>query len=213
AHGHNQWLPDPAAPGFLLAGLWRDADMTSGGRWHAAIVIGLVEGHAVFYAQWHDAPHANDPNLTARHAIAVVLDGDGYLAGHAYFIYDNISDPAQMVAQGYSIGIEDKLGLRGATHAYAPCCDDPHPPQGYPPVAGTTLHLGPVLFGENNDYWRSFSFAATVSGQAPETIVNTATATSSSGDPVLAHAWSSHYLYVRWQTFMPVLPAPAGAGP
>ncbi|MGH2537475.1 MAG: hypothetical protein ACRDHL_08790, partial [Candidatus Promineifilaceae bacterium] len=121
AHGHNQWLPDPAAPGFPLAGLWRDADMTSGGRWHAAIVIGLVEGHAVFYAQWHDAPHANDPNLTARHAIAVVLDGDGYLAGHGFFVYDNISDPAQMVVQGYSIGIEDKLGLRGGTHAYAPC--------------------------------------------------------------------------------------------
>ena len=37
-----------------------------------------------------------------------------------FFIYDNISDPAQTVAQGYTIGIEDKLGVRGVTYAYAP---------------------------------------------------------------------------------------------
>lgn len=27
-HGHNQWLPDATAPGFVLAGLWRDVDLT-----------------------------------------------------------------------------------------------------------------------------------------------------------------------------------------
>ncbi|MCZ7672409.1 MAG: hypothetical protein M5U34_37420 [Chloroflexi bacterium] len=120
---------------------------------HAAIISGLVEGYDVFYAQWHDVPAANDPDLTVRHAIAVLLNGDAStelpvqgMAGHAFFIYDNISDPAQMVAQGYTIGIGDKLGERGNTYAYAPCCDDPQPPQGYPPTTGTTLHLRLVLF-------------------------------------------------------------------
>ncbi len=207
--GHNQWLPDASPPGHLLAGLWRDADMGGGdtatnGRWHAAIISGLVEGHDVFYAQWHDAPHASDSDLTARHAIAIVLDGNGALAGHAFFIYDNISDPAQTIAQGYTIGIEDKLGTRGVTYAYAPCCSDSQPPQGYPPTAGTTLHLRPVLFGEDNDYHRTFSYQAIVNGQVPETIVNTAVAASSSPDPALAHTWATHYLYVRQQLYFPL---------
>ena len=204
-HGHNQWLPDATAPGFVLAGLWRDVDLTNSGRWHAAIISGLVQGHDVFYAQWHDAPHAIDPDLTARHAIAVLLNGDGSMAGHAFFIYDNISDPAQIVAQGYTIGIEDKLGVRGVTYAYAPCCGDPQPPQGYPPATGTTLHLRPVLFGAAHDYQHTFSYEAVVNGQVPETITNTAVATSSSDDPALAHVWSTHYLYVRLQTYLPLL--------
>lgn len=204
-HGHNQWLPDAATPDFVLAGLWRDVDLTNSGRWHAAIISGLVQGHDVFYAQWHDAPHANDPDLTARHAIAVLLNGDGSMAGHAFLIYDNISDPAQTVAQGYTIGIEDKLGVRGVIHAYAPCCGDPQPPQGYPPATGTTLHLRPVLFGVANDYHRTFSYEAIVNGQVPETITNTAVATSSSDDPALASVWSTHYLYVRLQTYIPLL--------
>ncbi|MBX3055900.1 MAG: DUF11 domain-containing protein [Anaerolineae bacterium] len=175
-HGHNQWLPDAAAPGFVLAGLWRDVDLTNSGRWHTAIISGLVQGHDVFYAQWHDAPHAHNPDLTARHAIAVLLNGGGSMAGHAFFIYDNISNPAQTVAGGYTIGVEDKLGVRGVTYAYAPCCGDPQPPQGYPPAAGTTVHLWPVLFGATNDYGRTFSYEALVNGSVPETITNTAVA-------------------------------------
>ena len=210
ANGHNQWLPDAATPGFVLAGLWRDvamggADTATNGRFHAAIISGLVEGHDVFYAQWHNAPYASNPSLTARHAIAVLLNGDGSMAGHAFFIYDNISDPVQMVAQGYTIGIADKLGVRGVTYAYAPCCNDPQPPQGYPPTAGTTLHLRPVLFGGANDYRRTFSYEAVVNAQVPETIASTAVATSSSDDPALAHVWSTHYLYVRLQTYLPFL--------
>jgi len=216
--GHNQWLPDASPPGHLLAGLWHDIDMggastANSGRWHAAIISGLIEGHDVFYAQWHDAPYANDPDLTARHAIAVVLNGDGGLTGHAFFIYDNISDPAQTVAQGYTIGIEDKLGVRGVTYAYAPCCGDSQPPQGYPPAAGTTLHLRPVLFGAANDYYRTFSYEAIVNGQVPETITNTAVATSSSSDLALAHVWSTHYLYVRLQTYIPLLRFDEVVGP
>ena len=207
-HNHNQWLPDAATPGFVLAGLWRDTEMgdaeTQNGRFHAAIISGLVEGHDVFYAQWHDAPQSGDPDLTARHAIALLLNGDGSQAGHVFFIYDNISNPAQLVAQGYTIGVADKLGARGVTYAYAPCCGDDQPPQGYPPAAETTLHLRPVLFGVENGYSRTFSYEAVVNAPVPETIASTAVVTSSSPDPALATAWSTHYLYVRWQTYLPL---------
>lgn len=209
-HGNNQWLPDAATPSFLLAGLWHDVDMTAAGRWHAAIVTGLVAGHDVFYAQWHDAPHAADPDLTARHAIALVLDG-GTLDGHAFFMYDNISDPAGMVAHGYTIGIEDRLGQRGATFAFAPCCGDAHAPRGAPPAPGTTLHLFPVLFGAGSAYSRTFSYEAVVQAAVPETVANTAFYRSDSPDPALALGWSTHYLYVRRQTYLPLLPAAGGA--
>ena len=207
-YNHNQFLPNAATPGFILAGLWRDTDMgdaeMQNGRFHAAIISGLIEGHDVFYAQWHDAPQLGDPDLTARHAIALLLNGADSFSGHAFFIYDNISDPAQLVAQGYTIGIADKLGRRGATYAYAPCCDDTRAPQGFPPAAGTTLHVRPFLFGVENDYQRTFSYAAVVTAPVPETIVSTAVATSSSPDPALAYAWSTHYLYVRRQLFLPL---------
>jgi hypothetical protein len=214
SYNHNQWLPDAATPGFVLAGLWRDIDMgdatAQNGRFHAAIIRGLIDGHDVFYAQWHDVPHTNNPDLTARHAIALLLNGDvsagsaQALVGHVFFIYDNISDPAQLVAQGYTIGIADKLASRGVTYAYAPCCGDARPPQGYPPAAGTTLHLRPFLFGADTAYQQTFSYAAVVTAPVPETIVSTAVATSSSPDPALAYAWSTHYLYVRRQLFLPL---------
>lgn len=215
-YAHNQWLPDAATPGFVLAGLWRDTNMgnaeASNGRFHAAIISGLIEGYDVFYAQWNDVPHAENPDLTARHAIALLLNGDGSTsagsaqdqAGHVFFIYDNISNPAQLVAQGYTIGAADKLGARGLTYAYAPCCGDGQPPQGYPPATGTTLHLRPVLFGTENDYSRTFSYEAVVNAPVPETIASTAVVTSNSPDPALATAWSTHYLYVRWQTYLPL---------
>ena len=254
ADGDNQWLPTATAPNFLLAGLWRDVDMgtvesnngyfdtaqhrhfdtAQYGRFHAAIIAGLIDGQDVFYAQWHDAPAAGDSNITARHAIAVVLAStssaqapstssaqapstssaqtyatdmstSSSLTGHAFYIYDNISDPAQIATAGYSIGIEDKLGVRGVTYAYAPCCGNPQPPQGYPPTAGTTLHLRPVLFGADNAYSRTFSYEAVVNGTVPETVATTVFASSDSDDPALSFVWSTHYLHVRWQTYLPLL--------
>lgn len=126
------------------------------------------------------------------------------MAGQVFFIYDNISDPTQLVAQGYTIGVADKLGVRGVTYAYAPCCGQAQLPQGYPPTSGTTLHLRPVLFGADNAYSRIFSYEAVVNAPVPETIANTAVVTSSSPDPALATAWSTHYLYVRRQLFLPL---------
>jgi hypothetical protein len=206
---HPQWLPNPNTPNYLLAGLWRDVDMSDGdggvnGRFHAAILSGLVEGYDIFYAQWHDVPHALDPDQTVRFAIAVVLDEDDSngsslgLNGHTFFIYDNIADPASTIATGYTIGVEDRLGERGTTYAYAGA---DHLPQGTPPEAGTTLHLYPALFG--TAYTRTFTYDAVVNAQVPEIIVNTAVLTSSSPDPFQSSAWSTHYLHVRHQQFIP----------
>jgi hypothetical protein len=113
-----------------------------------------------------------------------------------------------MVARGYTIGVEDKPGLRGVTHAYAPCCGDPQPPRGAPPAPGTTLHLFPVLFGAGNAYSRTFTYQAVVNAQVAETVANTAFYSSDSADPALARGWSTHYLYVRRQMFLPALLAP-----
>jgi len=219
--GRPRWLPDAAAPNLMLAGLWRDVDLTEAGRWHAAILTGYLAGHDVFYAQWHDAPHAADPDSTARHAIAIPLTRKGEragtpgraeadLTGHAFYLYDNVAHPDTTAALGYSIGIEDRTGARGVTYAYA---GPDHPPQGSPPAPGTTLHLLPVLFGGANTYSRTFTYEVVVNARVPETVANTAFLATDSSDPALARAWTTHYLYVRRQTFLPVMLSPLEASP
>jgi len=198
----NQWLPNPTPPGALMAALWYDADMTTSGRWHVAILQGLIIGYDVLYVQWHNTPHAAAPNLTTRHAAALIL-GDGPLSGQVFFITDNISDPLALTQVGYTIGVEDYPGSRGTTYAYAPCCGDPHPPQGFPPAPGTTLHLRPVIYGQN--FSRTFTYSVQVEGQIPQTIANTAEVTTDSDDPSLIYGWSTHYLYLRHLTLLPFL--------
>jgi hypothetical protein len=204
--GGNQLLPDPQTPNLLLAGLWRQVDMTAAGRWHAAVLRGLVAEHDVFYAQWHNAPHAQYPDQTARHAIALVLDSDDGaetpLSGHIFYIYDNVADPAGTTAAGYTIGIEDRPGLRGATYAYAA---PGQPPIGAPPAAGATLHLQPALFGDEDGYRRTLSYTALVTAPAPENVINTVHAVTDSPDPTLQELWSTHYLLVRRLSYLPLL--------
>jgi hypothetical protein len=207
----NHWLPDTAVPGLRLAGLWRpvhfgDPQGGSLGRWHAAILSGYIAGHDVFYGQWHNAPHAADLNLTARHAIAVVLDSDGAvspLSGHIFYVYDNIADPDQTVDAGYSIGLSDSLGRRGLTRAYAPGEAGGPPPQGHPPAAGTTFHLQPVLWGGQNAYRQTFSYRALADGPVPAHIATTAYARPA--DPALPLRWASHYLPLRYLFFLPIV--------
>ena len=121
--GRPSWLPGATAGiGPLLAGLWQDinfgsADIPHGGRWHAAILEGYIDGQTLFYAQWHNAPHAANPDLTSRFAIAVTLNDSDSAGGDIFFIYDNISDPDALIAEGYTIGIADRIGQRGSTFA------------------------------------------------------------------------------------------------
>lgn len=201
-----QWLPGADAPQGLLAGLWRDTDMSLHGRWHAAIVTGLLDV-PVFYVQWHDAPQAGNPDATARLAIALVLDNTtaSLLSGHAFFIYDNIAHPEQTLVGSYVIGVEDMQGERGLTYAYAPCCDQTQPPIGYLPPPHTVLHLRPALFQSENAYWQTFTYQAVVRGHVPETITTTARSVSDAPDPAVNDVWSTHYLSVRWQLYLPAL--------
>lgn len=197
--GLPHWLPGTAVSGPLLAGLWQDLDLTQSGRWHAAILSGYLAGHDVFYAQWQDAPHAADPDLTSRFAIVLVLDksqGAQPLNGHIFYLYDHISQPDKLTALGYSIGLQDTTGGRGFTYAYA---GTEAPPRGTPPTGGTTLHWAPAYAGE--DYQRTFTYTATVIGTAPDVAVNTAQATWDDGHTT----WDTHYLFIRHLTYLPLI--------
>lgn len=65
-------------------------------------------------------------------------------------------------------------------------------------------YLDLANFGAENGYSRTFSYEAVVNVPVPETIASTAVVISSSADPALATAWSTHYLYVRHQLFLPL---------
>ena len=194
APGTPHWLPFAAAPGLRLAGLWQDVDMTASGRWHAAVLSGYIAGHDVFYAQWQNAPHAANPDLTSRFAIALVLDGEGPLAGSLFYLYDHISQPDALVAAGYTIGLQDENGQRGFTYAYA---RPETPPRGAPPTPGTTLYWQPYGAGTV----RRFEYRALVTGSVGETAVNTAHTAWS----VDAPAWDTHYLSIRHLTYLPLV--------
>jgi hypothetical protein len=212
---HNKWLPDARVQTAVLASLWRDVDMrlvvpaegegdpvTVGGRLHAALLTGLLPGHEVFYVQWHNAAAASDLDNTTRHALALAL-GDGPYAGHLFTIYDNIAHPEQVIADGYTIGLTDPTGSRGATVAFADCCGG-QPPQGYPPAPGTTWHLAPVLLHPENAH-TTLSYRAVVTADVPETVTTTAIAHTDSPNPDTQVVWSTHTLFVRELTYLPLI--------
>ena len=134
-----------------------------------------------------------------------MLDGAGEANGQIFFIYDHISNPDLLEAEGYTIGIEDGMGTRGMTYAYAPCCGDWSTPQGNPPANGTTLQLQPTLIHPDADYSRTFRYTARVDAELNETIISTIIGNSNSADPTMNNFWSTHYLYVREQTYLPIV--------
>lgn len=198
--GSPHWLPAPAAPGLRLAALWQDLDLTRGGRWYAAILSGYLAGRDVFYVQWHDAPHAANPDLASRFAIALTVDQQGREpaagSGEIFYLYDHITQPDALLAAGYAVGLQDSAGQRGFTYAYAGAGA---PPRGAPPASGTTLRWQPHFYG--TDYSRSFTYRVRVTGGIPETAVNTATTTWNDGRT----EWATHYLAIRHQTYLPLL--------
>ncbi|MBK8989490.1 MAG: hypothetical protein IPM39_26110 [Chloroflexi bacterium] len=154
----------------------------------------------MFYAQWHDAPHADNPDLTSRFAIALTVDRQGQeppdSGSELFYLYDHIAQPDALTAAGYAIGLQDSAGQRGFTYAYA---GPDTPSRGFPPAPGTTLRWQPHFYG--SDYSRSFAYRARVTGSIPETAVNTATTTWSNGRT----EWATHYLAIRHQTYLPLL--------
>lgn len=180
-----QRLPQTAVPNQLVAGLWRDVDMSGGnGQWYAAVVTGLLvnANDAVFYANWHNAGHFGNPFLTSRHAIAIVLDGQSEPAGRIYVMVDYVSDRATLAEVGYTIGVENAAGEIGTTVAYAPCHETPcivRAPVGSVPAGGTTLRFDPAIVPGPNG--RSLTYRAQIAAPVGTVLQNEAVATSSDG--------------------------------
>ena len=58
-----------------------------------------------------------------------------------------------------------------------------------------------MIYGQN--FSHTFTYSVQVGGQIPQTIANTAEVTTDSDDPSLIYGWSTHYLYLRYLTFLP----------
>ncbi|MCA9978732.1 MAG: DUF11 domain-containing protein, partial [Anaerolineales bacterium] len=118
-----QPFPESAIMNQVIAGLWRDVDMSGGvGEWYAAVISGLLSNpdDKVFYINWHNAGQFGAPLTTSRNAIAIVLDGQSEPAGRIYYIYDDITNGSLLNSEGFSIGVENKAGTEGLTYAFAP---------------------------------------------------------------------------------------------
>ncbi len=177
-----QRFPETTELNQVLAGLWRDIDMSSDvGEWHAAVITGLLSEPTdkVFYVNWHNAGQFGAPLTTSRNAIAVVLDGQSEPAGRIYYIIDDITNGDLLNSEGFSIGVENKTGTEGLTYAFAPCLSAScvaADAVGALPENGTTLRLDPAVVGGSSA--RIFTYQVAVTAVPRSLISNTVTATS-----------------------------------
>lgn len=209
-----QHLPQEAEPNWLIAGLWRDVDMSGGhGQWYAAIITGFLANpdDAVFYVNWHDAAHFGDPFLTTRHAVAIVLDGQSEPAGRIYVLIDHISDRAALTNAGFVIGVEDKAGLVGTTVAYAPCLEAPcivQGAQGEAPADGTVLRFDPAVVPGANG--RLFAYQARVTAPVGTLLQNQVRASGDGGvETAVVQTLVTYRTYLPWMAKQ----APLAAAP
>lgn len=174
-----QPFPAPVEPNQLMAGLWRDLDMSNGnGQFYGQVLDGLLANPAdkVFYVNWQDAGQFDAPFSISAHAIAVVLDGQSEPAGRIYFLYDYILDRSQLMADGVSIGVENKDGTRGTAVAFAPCTLSAciiSTTKGPLPLNNTTYRLDPTVVPNGNGI--QLTFDVIVSGQPGEHFTSSAT--------------------------------------
>ena len=201
-----QAFPNPVALNQVIAGLWRDIDMSGdNGQWYGAVLTGLLANpaDAVFYANWHDAGQFANPSLTSRHAIAIVLDGQSEPAGRIYVIVNHVSNPDALVNAGYTIGVENKDGSSGITYAFAPC----HEPScisegtiGSPPLAGTTLRFDPAIVGGANG--KRFTYQVQVTAGV-NTLISNEVVAEQIGHGVVGTAVSD--TWVTYRMFFPII--------
>jgi uncharacterized repeat protein (TIGR01451 family) len=191
----NQYLPEPVEINQVMAGLWRDArpGRLGKGEIYASLLTGLLSNpqDKVFYANWHDVGQSGDLTITASHAIAVVLNGQSEPAGRIYYIYANST--GDLATNGFTVGVEDKHGERGATWAFAQCPGGaciPHAPVGSPPASGTTLRLDPVAT-------QTFTYQVRVTVASGALLTNSVRVTSTSPDPEARSMWAKADVTVR----------------
>lgn len=195
----SNWLPSQQATGHLLAPLWRDNDLTVNGRFHAAILEGYLPGADVFYAQWHNVPHREDINATARYATAIVLNGP--LVGNIYYIYNNVAEIEQTIELGYAVGLEDQMGERGYTYAYS---GPEAAPQGVPPE-GITLSFKPSLMNDEANYFVDLPFTLFFKSVSDELIPLTVSVQTDSANPDLQLFWDTIYFSIRYLNYLPLV--------
>ncbi|MEM7332089.1 MAG: S8 family serine peptidase [Chloroflexota bacterium] len=178
-----QAFPNPAEPNQMIAGLWRDLDMSNGkGQFYAGYLTGLLENpnDIVFYANWQDAAQFNDFFSISAHGIAVVLDGQSEPAGRIYFLYDYIISPSSLMADGFAIGVENRDGSVGTAVAFANC--DPVlcgsvASFGSPPGGSTTYRLDPAIVP--GSHTKTFTYDVIVTGAVGDLLSNQVEVTSS----------------------------------
>lgn len=176
-----QHLPSLTQPNGLIAGFWRDVDMSNGdGHFYADMLVGLLDNPSdvVFYANWQDVAQFGNPFQLSAHAVAIVPEGQSEPAGRIYFLYDYIAGHAAMWESGFSIGVESGDGARGHTISFAPCPDAfcQHAPRtGELPVFDATLRLDPgIVPGPNG---KTFSYQVRILAEPGEIVGNSVTAT------------------------------------
>ena len=201
-----QPLPHSTEPNQLIAGLWRDMDMNGGnGQWYGGVLQGLLANpnDKVFYVNWHNAGQFNNPFLTSRQAIALVLDGQSEPAGRIYLIYNDIADPGALADSGYTIGVENSAGNNGVTYAFAPCSAAPCINQasiGNIPANGTTLRLDPAAVSSGNG--KLFTYQARITGEVGELISNEVVVSSDSTEGEITAVTDTK---VTYRTYYPII--------
>lgn len=105
ATASSQLLPNPADPNNVIAPLWTDLDLDSGGDWFYAFLTDGVNYYDVF--QWTDVPQYGTTDLYTFQ-IWLVYDTDTM-----FFSYDSF--PAGVAIYDTTIGIEDPTGNVGST--------------------------------------------------------------------------------------------------
>ncbi|MGD8902859.1 MAG: hypothetical protein PVI67_04795, partial [Anaerolineae bacterium] len=209
----NQLLPEPTEINQVLAGLWRDTFPGLGGQgeFYGALLDQFLANpdDVVFYGNWHDVGQYDALGITSRHAIAIVMDGQSEPAGRIYYIYDDIT--GDLTENGFTVGVENKMGDMGETWAYAPCLGGsciPGDPVGSPPANGTTLRLDPVVASE--DYIKTFTYQVQITAGAGTLLTNLAEVTSNSTDPEVASMWAMADVSVLeaspvWYLYLPAI--------
>ncbi len=199
-----QPLPTGQEVNQVMAGLWRDMDASLGvGQWYAAFLDDWIPGTTVFYANWQNVGQAGDPFTTSRHAIAVVLDGQPEPNGRIYYLYDDISNPANILNYGYVIGVENKYGSAGETVGFAPCGDAVCVQGGQIgslPPSGTTLRLDPAVVGGASA--KTFTYQVRVTAEAGVLLSNQVEVTSDGATETITAVAD---VFVTYKRYMPLI--------
>ena len=195
----------------VIAGLWRDVHPGTGGQgeFYGSLFTGLLDNpdDVVFYANWHNVGQFDNPTITSTHAIAIVLDGQIEPAGRIYYIYDDIT--GDLTTNGFTVGVENKVGDMGETWSYAPCIGEAcisHAPLGSPPANGTTLRLDPEYASEN--YIKTFTYQVLITAPAGELLTNLVDVTYISTGPEVAAMWAAADVSVidaPWKVYLPIV--------